>query len=425
MMPNTLPLAAQNALRFEEKILPNGLALRLLPMPEYGAVHAIYSTHFGAINRVFEQGGRTTSLPAGVAHFLEHKMFENEDGVDAFSLYAQTGASANAYTGFERTSYIFTASSELDRNLDILLSFVGHPHFTEQTIQKEQGIISQEIKMYEDHAEMRCFYALLECLYKNHPIKDDIAGTVESIAEITPEMLYACTDAFYNPANMVLCAAGNITMDQLLAAVERAGLPTEKPAATTRVLPDEPVEIAQKERTFTMSIAMPLFAIGFKEMPVEEDTAKLEVACDMLTELLCGETSTLYHSLYDEGLVQPGFGGEYGCMDGCLHFIFSGESEEPERVREALLTEIARQRSEGIDLEQFELCKKMMYGEAIADLESVERVASLLSSSYFRGRTPADELAAIAGITAADITELLNTMLQEERSATVVVRPGE
>jgi predicted Zn-dependent peptidase len=236
-MINALPPAAERALRFEQAEMPGGLVLRLLPMPQYGAVHAIYATRFGSINRAFEQNGSSVVLPAGMAHFLEHKMFENEDGADAFALFGETGASANAYTGFDRTSYIFTATSQIDRNLDILLSYVGHPHFTAATVQKEQGIIAQEIGMYEDSPEMRSAFGLLECLYHHHPVRDDIAGTVASIAEITPELLYSWTDAFYNPANMALCVAGNVTMEQLVAAVVRGGLPAKKAPPTHRRFP--------------------------------------------------------------------------------------------------------------------------------------------------------------------------------------------
>lgn len=418
-----LPKAAQNALAFEETRLPGGLAVRLLPMPSYGAAHVIYATGFGSIHRAFRQAGTEMLLPAGVAHFLEHKMFENADGVDAFTLYGQTGASANAYTGFDRTSYIFTATGKMDENLDILLSFVSHPHFTAETIAKEQGIIGQEIKMYDDHAELRCVFALLECLYHNHPIRDDIVGTVDSIGIITPETLYACTQAFYNPSNMALCAAGNLSMDQLLAAVERAGVATSPAPATTRIFPAEPDTVAEAERTFTMPVAMPLFGIGYKELPVEGDTTRLEVVCDLLTELLCGETSGLYRRLYDEGLIQPGFGGEYGLYEGCLQFMFTGESPEPRRVREALSAEIERQRREGIDPQHFETCKRMMYGEAIADLESVERVASLLSASHFRGRTPLEEITALAAVTVEDINEALHAMLRADKSAFVVINP--
>ncbi len=422
-MENQLPAAAAAALRFEEKVLPNGLTLRLLPMPGYGAVHAIYATGFGSIDRAFRQNGKTVQLPAGVAHFLEHKMFENEDGVDAFSLYGETGASANAYTGFDRTSYIFTATDQIEKNLDILLSFVSHPYFTAKTVQKEQGIIAQEIKMYDDYAELRCVYALLKCLYHRHPVREDIAGTVETIAEITPEMLYSCTDAFYSPSGMALCAAGNITMDTLVAAVQRAGLSAEKAAPVERIFPQEPKEIAKKEDTLHMSVSMPMFGLGFKETPPQGDTTKTEVVCDMLTELLCGESSALYRRLYDEGLVQPGFGGEYGCFKDCLYFMFTGESPDPARVRQELLAEIRRQRQDGIDPEQFDTCKKMMYGEGIADLESVERVASSLCASYFRGRTPEKELAAVASLTIRDVEDTLAHMLQEEASAFVTVQP--
>ncbi|MDL2324792.1 insulinase family protein [Ruminococcaceae bacterium OttesenSCG-928-A16] len=425
-MSQNLPKATADALRFEEKILPNGLALRVLPMPGFQAVHAIYATNFGSVNRGFTQNGKTVELPAGIAHFLEHKMFESEDGTDAFSLYAETGASPNAYTGFDRTSYIFTATNEIDRNLDILLSFVGHPHFTAQTIAKEQGIIGQEIKMYEDNADTRAVFAMLAGLYKNHPVRDEIVGTVESIAEITPEMLYACCDAFYNPSNMALCAAGNITMQQLEAAVERAGLPKEKPAETIRNFPKEPEEVAKKQQEFTMPVSMPIFAMGFKEtpLPAGADTTKTEVVCDLLTELLCGETSPLYRRLYDEGLVQPGFGADYGQHQGCLYMMFSGESEQPELVQQEILKEIERQRTEGIDAAQFETCKKMMYGAAISDLENVERVASLLSVSYFRGRTPAGELEAVANITLEDVQNGLATMLNPQKCSSVIVRPA-
>lgn len=423
-MSQNLPQPVQNALAFEEKILPNGLALRVLSMPGFQAVHAIYATNFGSINREFTQNGKRVKLPAGVAHFLEHKMFENEDGVDAFTLYAETGASANAYTGFDRTSYIFTATEQIDRNLDILLSFVGHPHFTNESIAKEQGIIGQELKMYEDNADLRAIYAMLEGLYWNHPVRDEIGGTVESIAGITPEMLYSCCDAFYTPANMVLCAAGNITMAQLLAAAQRAGLPTEKAAPVERVFPPEPEGVAQKQQEFAMPVALPIFALGFKETPPEGDTTKTEVMCDLLTELLCGETSPLYRRLYDEGLVQPGFGADFGCHDGCLYMMFSGESEQPEVVQREILQEIERQKTEGIDPAQFETCKKMMYGAAISDLESVERVASLLAASYFKGRTPAQELAVVAGITLPEVQAALVAMFNPEKSACAIVRPS-
>ena len=205
------------------KVLPSGLTVLVRPMPGYSGTHVIYATRFGSIDRDFRLNGREVHLPAGVAHFLEHKMFEDQDG-DAFAKFAKTGANANAFTSFDRTCYLFTATQQLDESLDVLLGMVGHPYFTEQTIAKEQGIIGQEIKMYDDSADWRLITGLCECLYHSHPIRSDIAGSCESIAEITPGMLYDCCEAFYAPGNMVLAAAGNTTMEQVLAACARHGL---------------------------------------------------------------------------------------------------------------------------------------------------------------------------------------------------------
>ena len=223
------------------KVLPSGLTVLVRPMPGYSGTHVIYATRFGSIDRDFRLGEREVHLPAGVAHFLEHKMFEDEDG-DAFAKFAKTGANANAFTAFDRTCYLFTATEQLDESLDVLLGMVGHPYFTEQTIAKEQGIIGQEIKMYDDSPDWRLITGLCECLYHSHPIRSDIAGTVESIAEITPEMLYDCCKAFYAPGNMVLAAAGNTSMEQILAACARHGLMDERPAEKVeRLLCPEPL----------------------------------------------------------------------------------------------------------------------------------------------------------------------------------------
>lgn len=203
-------------------ICPSGLTVIARPMPDYSAAHVILATHFGSIDQDFVMDGRAVHLPSGTAHFLEHKMFEDEDG-DAFAKFARTGANANAFTVFDRTCYLFTATSQLEESLDVLLQMVTHPYFTAETIAKEQGIIGQEIKMYDDSPDWRLMNTLLSCLYEKHPIREDIAGSCESIAQLTPELLYDCCRAFYQPGNLVLAAAGNITMEQLLAACARAG----------------------------------------------------------------------------------------------------------------------------------------------------------------------------------------------------------
>lgn len=415
--------AVQKATAFEKTVLPNGLTVLVHPMPGFTGVYALYGTRFGSIDRSFVLDGKRWDLPAGVAHFLEHKMFENEEG-DAFTLYAKTGANANAYTSFDKTCYLFSASSRTDENLDILLSFVAKPYFTEKTIAKEQGIIGQEIKMYDDSPDWRLMFSMYQCLYQNHPVREDIAGSVESIAEITPDMLYACTDAFYRPQNMALAVAGDVTMEQVLRAVDRAAIP-EKKGVVERISVNEPDEVACKRRDFSMSVSKPLLGVGFKEkLPAPNDQLKTEFLCDMLTELVCGSMTPLYRKLYDENLVSPGFSGEILSVPGALCTVFGGETSQPEYVRELLLDEIRRLRSEGVEEELFTLCKNQLYGELIADLENIDDVAAGLFSAFSRGRTPAEEIETLASITLDDINGALQALLREEASATVVIHPA-
>ena len=409
----------------EKTVLPSGLTVLVRSMPDYGSVHAEYATRFGSIDRDFVLDGKPVHLPAGVAHFLEHKMFESEDG-DAFSKYAKTGANANAFTSFDQTCYVFTATRQVDESLDILLSMVGRPYFTEATIQKEQGIIGQEIRMYDDNPDWRMLFALCGCLYENHPIRSDIAGTVESIAEITPEMLYACTDAFYDPANMVLAVAGGVTTRQVLEACARAGL--DKPRTPHKVQriqkPEGPLP-AKTRNQFRMSVSKPCIGVGYKEAPLGENRVRGEILCDLLGELVCGGMTPLYRRLYDEGLVNPGFGAEYLSVEGCCCILFTGESDEPEKVRTLLLEEIERIRREGVDEELFTLCKNQMYGEMLEALESPTGAAGALVSNYLRSSTLEEGVQLLAALTKQEVDAALQTMLLPEHSATVTILPQE
>lgn len=414
---------AADAIRCQSTVLPSGLTVLCRTMPGYSTVHAMYATAFGSTTRSFTLDGKKVELPAGTAHFLEHKMFESEQG-DAFELYAKTGASANAFTGYDRTCYIFTASGQIDENLDILLNMVGNPWFTEATIAKEQGIIGQEIKMYDDSPDWRLMTGLFRCLYKDHPIRDDIAGTVESIAELTPDLLYACTDAFYRPGNMVLSVAGNITMDQALAACHRAGLDKPAPEHTVsveenRVENDAP----QTELKFSMPVNKPCFALAFREDPIARGDVCTEMLADMLPDLVCGGLTSLYRKLYDQALVNPEFSGDTVSTSGCCVIAFTGESETPRAVADMVREEIARMRREGVDPELFTLVKNQMYGEILADLEGVEDAAEALASAHLRGNTLADEIEALATLTVADANAAMQSMLSEDRMTYVEIEP--
>ena len=407
----------------EWKVLASGLTVLVRPMPGYSGTHVIYATRAGSIDRDFRVDGREVHLPAGVAHFLEHKMFEDEDG-DAFAKFAKTGANANAFTSFDRTCYLFTATEQLDASLDILLGMVNHPYFTEQTIAKEQGIIGQEIKMYEDSADWRLITGLCECLYHSHPIRSDIAGTVESIAQITPEMLYDSHKAFYAPNNMVLAAAGNTTMEQILAACERNGLMEPRPAGRVqRLLAEEPMTLAATEKTISMPVSKPCFGVGFKEQPLPPDDLRSEMLYDLILCCIAGGMSKLYRKLYDEGLTNPGFGGEVLRVDGCCCILFTGESDVPDTVKQLLLDEIKRIRAEGVDREIFTLCKNEKYGQLIENLENVEDSASQMADFALSGQTVAQQIATLAALTAEDADAALQNILQEERMATMYIQP--
>ena len=405
------------------KVLPSGLTVLVRPMPGYSGTHVIYATRFGYIDRDFRLNGREVHLPAGVAHFLEHKMFEDQDG-DAFAKFAKTGANANAFTSFDRTCYLFTATQQLDESLDVLLGMVGHPYFTEQTIAKEQGIIGQEIKMYDDSADWRLITGLCECLYHSHPIRSDIAGSCESIAEITPGMLYDCCEAFYAPGNMVLAAAGNTTMEQVLAACARHGLLDPRPEERVqRLWADEPMTLAAAEKRIRMPVSKPCFGLGFKEAPLAPDDLRSEMLYDLVLCCICGGMSPLYRRLYDSGLTNPGFGGEVLRVDGCCCILFTGESDEPDTVKQLLLDEIEQVRRAGIDREVFTLCKNEKYGQLIENLENVEDSASQMADFALSGQTVAQQITMLAGLTAEDADAALQHILSTDRMAVMDILP--
>ena len=407
---------------YETLVLENGLTLAVAPMEGYRGMHAVYGTGFGSVDRAFVHQGKTVTLPAGVAHFLEHKMFENEEG-DAFALYAKTGASANAFTGFERTCYVFSATEQVDESLDILLSFVSRPYFTAATVEKEQGIIGQEIKMYDDSPDWRLMFALMRCLYHNCPVKEDIAGTVESIRKITPEMLYACTDAFYCPGNMVL-AAGNITMQQLVDACMRQGLRPAVPPAQ-KLYEEEPDGIVKPFDSFTMALAQPAVGIAFKEkLWPKAKRLKGELISDMLCELICGDMTPLFRRLYDEGLINGGFAGETCAGEGWHAVLFTGETRDPERVQKELLAEIGRLKKEGIGEEDFLLARNLMYGAAVGDLESVSGVATDLAGSVLHKEGLFDRLEILSALTLEEVQTALESMFRPDHCATVIIRPN-
>lgn len=278
--------------------------------------------------------------------------------------------------------------------------------------------------MYDDSPDWRLITGLCECLYHSHPIRSDIAGTVESIAEITPGMLYDCCRAFYAPGNMVLAAAGNTSMEQILAACARHGLMDERPAEKVeRLLRSEPMTLAAAEKTIAMPIAKPCFGLGFKEEPLPFGDLRSEMLYELILCCICGGMSPLYRRLYDEGLTNPGFGGEVLRVEGCCCILFTGESDQPDTVRQLLLDEIERVRKEGVDREIFTLCKNEKYGQLIENLENVEDSASQMADFALAGQTVAQQITMLAGLTAEDADAALQHILRPERMAMMRIEP--
>lgn len=404
----------------------SGLPIYVWPKKDYVTSYAVFATKYGAIDTTCIVDGKTVTLPAGIAHYLEHKLFENED-CDAFERYAETGANANAFTSFDQTAYLFTCTQNLTESLEILLDFVQKPYFTEQTVEKERGIIGQEIRMGEDSPFRRVFTNLLSALYKEHPVRIDIAGTVESIAEITPELLYGCYDTFYNLHNMVLSVAGNVTCEQVEAVADRLLRPCE-PAVPIRAAVDEPREANEACVRVKMPVAVPLFYLGYKApldtsegFPAETSTA--QAAAEVLEELLGGRSTALYASLMEQELINNSFDVEYFNGPGFGVWIIGGESRDPEAVAAAFRAEIDRLRTEGVDPAEFEAARNAVYGQMIGALDNPESCADIAVDAHFDGEGLFDRLEAVAALTAEDVMRRLMTDFDEHASTLSVVDP--
>ena len=417
-------LAAREA-AVETLVLPSGLRVLVRPMEGYSSVHAILAVRCGSADRFFTLNGESFRMPMGTAHYLEHKMFEDTDG-DAFVKFAALGADANAYTAFDRTCYLFTATESIDESLNVLLEMAAHPYFTEQTIAKEQGIIGQEIRMYEDSPDWRLYLETAKCLYHGHPIREDIAGTVESIAGITPEQLYTCCRAFYRPENMVLAAAGKITKEQVVDACRRCGFYDAAPAVSAeKQPPEEPMTVLCREKRLSMPVSLPYFGVGFKEKPVAVSDLRTQMLYEFIGECISGGMSPLYRRLYDSGLINPGFDGGPVVGEGCTFFVFQGISEQPETVRDMLLEEIRSVREKGVDREIFSLCKKVKYGQLVQTLDSVSASASMLADLALVGGTLEEEVRLAASLTPEEADALMQDLFSEERMSFAVIEPQE
>ncbi len=369
-----------------------GMDLYVLPRPGYRKKYAIFSTRFGSIDNRFrvEPDQELTVLPDGVAHFLEHKLFEDERG-NVFDRFAALGASANAFTSFTQTSYLFSCTENFEQSLEQLLEFVQEPYFTEQTVQKEQGIIGQEIKMYEDHPHWRVFFNLLEGLYVEHPVRNDIAGTLESISRITPDLLYRTYRTFYHPSNMALFVVGDLDPGRIGALVEEnlAAHNYRPMGAIVRSYPGEPAEIARQRTVQELVVSEPIFLLGFKDMVAGElqgrELMRREILMELLLDVMFGSSEALYNDLYREDLIDENFDSEYTAENTYGYTMIGGETRDPEQLYRRIMEAVAGIKKEGISKEQFERHRRKVLGSYIRSFNSLEFIANNFLSFRFKG----------------------------------------
>ena len=417
--------------RLDERLyrvtLPNGLDVVVNPRPGFQRKVAYFVTNYGSIHTKFTLDGETFEAPEGVAHYLEHKMFDLP-GRDVTEEFAALGANPNAFTSYDMTAYYFSCTENFAECLKLLLEFVSTPYFTEESVEKERGIIEQEILMYADDPNSQVFEDLMVGMYSHHPVRHPIAGSVESIRAITPEILYRCHRAFYTPANMLLCVTGDVDPAEVAALAERI-LPKEYRAPAKADLgPEEDMSLVKLFATRQMDVSMPNFLLGFKcRLPgvTGQAFARWELAAELAAEALFGESSELYTRLYEQGLIDASFGGGLETIDGLAMLTCGGDSNDPEAAWEEIVQQARKILAEGIDGQTFARMKKSMMGRRVKDLDSFEATCFRLCAYHFDGFDFFRFPDLFRQVTVEEVLDFLRQNVTAERSAMAVVLPRE
>ncbi|WP_017753823.1 EF-P 5-aminopentanol modification-associated protein YfmH [Calidifontibacillus oryziterrae] len=404
---------------FHEK-LPNGLEVFLLPKEGFNKTYATFTTKYGSIDNRFVPLGRSDEqqVPDGIAHFLEHKLFEKEDG-DVFAEFSKHGASANAFTSFTRTAYLFSSTSNVKENLEILLDFVQSPYFSEQSVEKEKGIIGQEITMYDDNPDWRVYYGLIENMYKNHPVKIDIAGTIESISNITKDLLYTCYETFYHPSNMLLFVVGPINPEEMIQQIRdnQAKKQFARAPEIKRFFDPEPLEVAEAKRILAMPVQTSKCLAGFKtKNPTRQGIELLqhELTVNVLLDLLFGKSSSNYEKLYDEGLIDDTFSFDYSEEYGFGFAMIGGDTENPDELSKRIQTITLNFDVNSISKDYLSRIKKKKIGAFLRALNSPEYIANQFTRYQFNGMNLFDIVSVLEDIEMARLDEVAKEIFDEK-----------
>lgn len=414
-------------LKIEEKVykekLENGMTVIIIPRENTQKKYVIWGTHYGSNESKFIVPGenKETEVPKGVAHFLEHKMFEQEKGPNSLDVLTALGVEANAYTTNDHTAYLFECTDKFYEALDELMDYVQHPYFTDENVEKEKGIIGQEIMMYDDYPEWKVYLNTLEAMYYNHPVKLDITGTIETISHIDKEVLYKCYNTFYHPSNMVLVVCGDFKPEEILEEIKKRLIPREEAGEIRRIYPEEPKEIVKNYVEQKMEVSMPLFTIGIKDTPSKEKVKK-HIAIEILLNIILGKSSKLYKELYNNSIIfaQPSL--EYEFTDDYAHILITGQATEPQKVFEGIKAEISELVQNGIAQEEFTRVKKMIYGGYVKEYNDVAETARMFLADFFKGINSFDYIDEIENVKSEYAIQVLKETFDEKNMVLSVIK---
>lgn len=417
-------------LRIKEKLyiekLENGLTVMIIPKKNTRKKYITWGVNFGSIDNHFisPETKEEAKIPDGVAHFLEHKMFEQANGTNSLDTLSSIGVDANAYTTNDHTTYLYECNDNFYEALDEFMDYVQNPYYTDENVEKEKGIIAQEIKMYDDHPFWQVYMNAMECLYQNNPIKIDIAGTVESISKISKETLYTCYNTFYTPSNMLMVVSGDFIPEDLIEEIKKRLIKKDNNTEIERIYPEEPEEINKKQKVVEMDVNNPLFVIGFKDTVLEnkQEIVKRHIAIEILLYMLIGKSSKLYQELYQEGLVISEPDLDYEFSKEYAHITVSGQSNNPEELSGKFINEINNLKKNGIDEKIFERIKRKIYGDYVMEFNDVSNIARMFMSDYFKGINSFDYIENHNQIKKEYVQEIFDEVFDESKMVLSIVK---
>ncbi len=405
--------------------LENGLTVMIIPKKGIQKKYVIWGTNYGSNDSKFVVPGETeeTEVPKGVAHFLEHKMFEQESGVNSFDTLTALGVDANAYTTNDHTAYLFESTENFYPALDELMDYVQHPYFTDENVEKENGIIGQEIMMYDDYPEWRVYLNALEAMYHEHPVKLDITGTIETISHIDKEILYKCYNTFYNPSNMAMVFCGDFEPEMLIEEVKKRLVNKKANGEIKRIYPEEPAEIVKEKVEQNMDVSQPLFTIGIKDKVVDiKERVRKHIAIEILLNMIIGKSSDLYKKLYDEGILFSVPSLDYEFSRGYAHILITGQSPNPEKVYEMFKNTVKEMKQNKLDANTFNRIKKRIYGDYVKEYNDTADIARMFLADYFKGINSFDYLEEITTINEEFTEQILNEIFDEKKMIISVIK---